>query len=537
MDLPPSAPADGSARRSSTVVYLALAAVLAAGMGLRLIWLEDIEYKADEKWTWQHAKAAAGTQPIAWVGMPTSAGLENPGMSLWAFIPLARLSDGPVELARGVAWLSIAAIVIWIAFACRLPPAEREPWLWAAALYAVNPLAVLHHRKIWPNCLYPSLIALLILCWYRRERRTMAFAWGVLGSIVTQINLSAGFFSLAFVLWAGLADRTRVAWKSWFAGSVLASLPLVPWFYFLQTESTQASQATFKLARLLECKFLTRWLTEPLGFGLDHALGEDYIDFLRQPLIAGVPSWLVALLHVVALVLGLTIAWRWFRSRRGQPFCWRRVLFPDSYAALVSSATFWGYGTLLTLTCLPLHRHYMIIAYPVELLWLAYLAIDLHRGDQKSLIAGRKSLAGLVCVQFLLSASFLNYVHAKGAIDGDYGVALSAQQRHTLAQPKSAGQSAVRKYFDNGRGSPAHGGGWGRAGPKTPSNTSRACGTAMPRCARRGVAAGHHLAAAPSVAPTVRRPSSAPATRLKWCRTTKLLRQRTYRRLRWTTNH
>lgn len=444
MSLPPSAPADGSARRTSLLVYLALAAVLAAGIGLRLVWLDDIEYKADEKWTWQHAKAAAGTQPVSWVGMPTSAGLENPGMSLWAFIPLAWLSESPIDMARGVALLSVAAIVVGMAFACRMPSAERELWLWAAALYAVNPLSVLHHRKIWPNCLYPLLIALFLICWQRRERRPAAFAWGLLGSVVTQINLSAGFFSLAFVLWAGLADRTRVAWKSWLAGSALASLPLVPWFYFLQTESTQASQATFRLARLFECKFLTRWLTEPLGFGLDHALGEDYIDFLRQPLIAGVPTWLVALLHAAALALGLVIACRWFRSRRGRPLRWREALFPDSYAGLVSSATFWGYGTLLTLTCLPLHRHYMIIAYPIELLWLAYLAVYAHRGNRKSLVAGRKLLAGLVCVQLLLSASFLGYVHAKGVIDGDYGTALSAQPRQTLAHPHSARQPAVR---------------------------------------------------------------------------------------------
>jgi hypothetical protein len=440
----PAAPTVRAAKRPSILVYLALAAVLLAGLGLRLIWLEDIEYKADEKWTWQHAKAAADGQGISWVGMPTSAGLENPGLSIWAFIPLAWFSDSPVDMARWVAWLSMAAIGVWIAFACRMPPAERELWLWAATLYAVNPLSVIHHRKIWPNCLYPLVIALFVICWSGRQRRTLAFAWGVLGSVAAQLNLSAGFFSLAFVLWAGLADRTRIAWKSWLAGSALASLPLLPWFHFLRTKSTQPSQATFRPARVFECKFLTRWLTEPLGFGLDHALGEDYIDFLRQPVIAGIPTWFIALLHAAALALGLAIAWQWWHGRRGQPFQWRQAIFPGSYAGLVCSAAFWGYGTLLTLTCLPLHRHYMIIVYPIELLWLAYLAVELHRGDQRSLLAGRKLLAGLVCVQFMLSAGFLSYVHAKGAIDGDYGVALSAQPQHSPAQTQSSHQRVVR---------------------------------------------------------------------------------------------
>lgn len=441
----PTAMLDRLSRRRPLPAYLALGAVLIAGIGLRMVWLEDMEYKADESWTWRNAKAAADTQAVPWVGMPSSAGVENPGISLWAFIPLARLSENPVDLARGVAWLSIAAIVAWIVFACQMPPGEREYWLWAAALWAVNPLSVLHYRKIWPNSLYPLLIVMLLVCWRQRERRAMAFAWGMLGSIVTQINLSAGFFSLAFVLWAWLADRRRVAWRSWFGGSVLASLPLVPWFYFLQTESTQPSQATFRPARLFECKFLTRWLTEPLGFGLDHALGEDYVDFLRQPLIGGVPTWLVALLHAAALALGLVLVWQWFRARRGQPFDWREEFFPRSYGGVVCSAAFWGYGTLLTLTCLPLHRHYMIVVYPIELLWVAQLAVDVHRDNPARLAIGRKLLVGLVCVQFFLSAGFLGYVHTKGAIDGDYGIALSAQRRqHALANPPAARQTAVR---------------------------------------------------------------------------------------------
>lgn len=425
-----AAPAEGRPAPRHGLAYLALAAVLAAGVLLRLIWLDDIEYKADEAWTWQHATAAGRGEPVPWVGMPTSAGPENPGMSLWVFIPLAWLSECPVELARGVAWLSIAAIVVWIWFAWRqAPPPERELWLWAAALSAVNPLCVLHHRKIWPNCVYPLLVSLFLVCWYRRQRRWQAFCWGILGSVLTQINLSAGFFALAFVLWAWFADRRRVAWKSWFVGSSLASLPLIPWYHYIHSVSTQPRLTTLKLGRLLEFKFPTRWLIEPLGFGLDHALGNDLLDFLRQPVIGGVSTWLVAILHVSALLLGLAIGWNWFQTPRHERKTWRGVLFPvDCFAALVCSATFWGYGVLLTLTCLPIHRQYQIVAYPIELLWLAYLALHLHRDDPRALNVGRRLLAGLVVVQLLLSFSFLNYVHNKRALDGDYGVALSAQR-------------------------------------------------------------------------------------------------------------
>lgn len=423
-----AAPAEGRNGPRRGLVFLALAAVLAAGVVLRLLWLDDIEYKADEAWTWQHASAAGQSEPVPWVGMPTSAGPENPGMSLWVFMPLAWLSDSPVGMARGVAWLSIASIAVWLWFAFRLiPSGEREMWLWGAALSAVNPLSVLYHRKIWPNSVFPLLVSLFLICWYRRERRLSAFGWGVLGSVLTQINLSAGFFGLAFVVWAWFA-RTRVAWKSWFAGSVLASLPLLPWYHFIRTVSTQPRLSTLKLGRLLEFKFHTRWLIEPLGFGLDHALGNDLLDFLRQPVVGGVPTWLVAILHAAALVLGLAIGWNWFKKWRHEHPDWRAALFPaNCFAALVSSTTFWGYGVLLTLTCLPIHRQYQIVAYPIEMLWVAYVALHLHRDDPRALSTGRKLLAGLVVIQLLLSFSFLSYVHGKRTIDGDYGVALSAQ--------------------------------------------------------------------------------------------------------------
>ncbi|HET6879307.1 MAG TPA: hypothetical protein VFI31_04100 [Pirellulales bacterium] len=420
-------------RFASGKVWLALALVFAAGILLRLIWLEDIEYKGDEAWTWLHASAAGRTEPFSWVGMPTSAGPENPGMSLWVFVPLAWLSDGPVDLARGIACLGMASLGVWVWFACRLPAAEREMWLWAAALSAVNPLTVVHHRKIWPNCMFPLLVSLFLMCWQRRERRLPAFFWGVLGACLAQINLSAGFFSLSFVVWACLANRRSVAWASWFAGSGLASLPLIPWYHYVSTVSRQPRVSTPKWARLFEFKFPIRWLTEPLGFGLDHGLGDDWVDFLRQPVVEGTATWFVALLHFVALAAGVVIGWNWLKKWRATSRGWRSSLFPtDSYTALVCSAAFWGYGVLLTLTCLPMHRHYMIVAYPIALLWVAYAALQIHRGDLPALALSRKLLTGLVVVELLLSASFLSYVHLKRDIHGDYGVALSAQR---LAAP------------------------------------------------------------------------------------------------------
>ncbi len=484
---------------ASAAAWLALALVIAVGGALRLVWLDDIEYKADEAWTYRHAQAAGRSEPFSWVGMPSSAGPENPGMSLWVFVPLAWASDSPIGLARGVAWLSIGSILLLIGFAAGCVPAsERERWLWAAALVAVNPLAVLHHRKIWPPCLLPLLIVLFLACWWYRRRPLAAFGWGVLGAVIGQIHLGAFFFTAGFALWSWLWQRRAdaspgpcarpaetvsgapadlpagrpqgpglpeglpsgrpqgpglpnglptsrpqgpgqpderhpaprgVAWKSWLAGSVLACLPLIAWFIHVTTVSTQPHLTKFKLARALEFKFLTRWLTEPLGVGLDHALGNDYVDFLRQPLFAGQPTYLVAALHLVSLAAGAVIGLRAIGHLRSQRWSWRGIfLSHGSTTELLCNAAFWGYGLLLTLSCLPIHRHYMIIVYPLEALWFAHLAFS-PAGAPTAARTARRLLATMIVSQALLSASFLLYVHRRQTIDGDYGAAYRSQPK------------------------------------------------------------------------------------------------------------
>ncbi|HVW38497.1 MAG TPA: hypothetical protein VHB99_14380, partial [Pirellulales bacterium] len=87
----------------------------------------------------------------------------------------------------------------------------------------------------------------------------------------------------------------------------------------------------------------------------------------------------------------------------------------------------WGYGLLLTLTLTPIHRHYMIIAYPLEFLWVARMALGAQPDHSRRAMTGRALLAGMCVVQLLISASFLGYVHVKQQIRGDYGPVYRAQ--------------------------------------------------------------------------------------------------------------
>src|SRR4051812_15311757 len=62
---------------------LALIACLATGALLRTIWVDDIEYKADEAWTFERTQHVGIDEPIPTLGMPTSYEVRHPGGTIW----------------------------------------------------------------------------------------------------------------------------------------------------------------------------------------------------------------------------------------------------------------------------------------------------------------------------------------------------------------------------------------------------------------------------------------------------------------------
>ncbi len=136
----------------------------------------------------------------------------------------AHLRHDPTSLARAVQILAIAAIgvLVWFSYRC-VPSGEREPWLWAAAILSVNPLAVLFERKIWPPSVLPIFVSFMLIAWWKRERFWGAFAWGLIGAWIGQIHMGAFFFAGGFAAWALLFDRKQVAWRGWLAGSFLGA--------------------------------------------------------------------------------------------------------------------------------------------------------------------------------------------------------------------------------------------------------------------------------------------------------------------------
>jgi 4-amino-4-deoxy-L-arabinose transferase-like glycosyltransferase len=407
---------------------LGLFLAVAVGIVLRFAYPDDIEWKWDENWTFEHAQQMAAGGAWFWLGMPSSVNLPNPGLSLWVFAGLYWIFDAntPPELARAVQSLNATALVVFVVFAfAAIPKDRREPWLWAAALWAVNPVEVIYERKIWPPSVLPLASVAFIAAWYFRRFAGAAFAWGLLGALMTQVHMSAAFFALAVAAWTVVQDRTAFPWRSWLAGSVVGALPALPWLFEVlsQPGGTRFSVPDFS--------FFPRWPWQSFGFGIEPVLGRAHtLDYLSGPPLAGHPTYLMALVYVVLASVVLVVllqAIRLIRSEGWPPA--REVFLGTRPETLLITATFWGYGGLLTLLTLfgaGSHRHYLIVVTPILALW-AVLAV--MYGDRTVGHSRARAMLIVLCLsQAVLSDGLLSYIHRTAIIKGDFGPTWRAQQ-------------------------------------------------------------------------------------------------------------
>ena len=215
-----SAGRDGKCR----LAWWTLAFALVAGGVLRFVWIADMEWKDDERWSYRMSQEVGRSRPWPAVGMPTSLGFPNPGLSVWIFVPIGRIAGTPTSMARVIVFLNMVGL-IGFAWAVRayLRPQEREPWIWGLALQAVSPFAIRMSRKIWPPSILTPFLLLLWIAHRHRQSRWGAFAWGLVGALIGQIHLSGWFVAAGLAIgtaaaeWRGRLARTRF-WHWWIAG-------------------------------------------------------------------------------------------------------------------------------------------------------------------------------------------------------------------------------------------------------------------------------------------------------------------------------
>ncbi len=294
-------------------------------------------------------------------------------------------------------------------------------------MWAVNPVAVIYERKIWPPSVLPIASVAFIAAWYFRRFAGAAFAWGLLGALMTQVHMSAAFFALAVAAWTVVQDRTAFPWKSWLAGSVVGALPALPWLFEVQSQHGGTSFGV----RPPNFSFFTRWWSQPFGFGVEHMLGPAHmLDYLTGLPLAGHPTYLMALVHIVLVGVVLVVLVQAIRVIRadGWPSA-REVFLGTKPETLLITAAFWGYGGLLTLFTLfgsQSRRHYLIVVAPILALW-AVLAV--MYGDRTVGHSRARTMLIVLCLsQAVLSGGLLSYIHRTAIIKGEFGPTWRAQQ-------------------------------------------------------------------------------------------------------------
>jgi hypothetical protein len=405
-------------KEKNWLMFLSLALLL--GVLLRLSFPCDIEYKEDERFMFEAGQTIGITKPWPLLGMHSGAGIPNPGMSVWIFVLLSKISHAstPPQLARAVQLLNILALFTLAFFSFRvLPRPERLPWFWATAFAAVSPLAVVFQRKIWAQSTLPLFCMLLWIAWHYRQKRAGAFFWGLIGICLGQIHLSGFIFAAGVFLWTIFHDR-RARWGFWFLGSLFGTIPLIPW---LQTMVTQQSHSFNWLIFLtiFYPKYWIYWVSDALGLGLANSLKTvHYMDFLRYPLIGDTGTYLVAVAHA-AIIVSVILILISIRKTGG----FSRIIKDTSETGLATNAVLLGSGVVMSLMVVNICRQYLIVTFPFEWVWLSRMGLCDSRWGQRYLFM-------LWIAQLIISVSFLIYIHVShGDSLGDYGIAYQFQTK------------------------------------------------------------------------------------------------------------
>jgi hypothetical protein len=409
-------------------VYAIVLLAVASGIVFRLIFPFDIEYKADEQWTFEHVQAILGGAPWPMVGMNTSFGPPNPGLSLWFFVGLGWLSGAatPPALSQAVQLLNVAALLAFLVFifSC-VSKDRREYWLWGAALWALNPVEIAYERKIWAQSVLPIFSVAFIAAWWHRRYFWAALLWGLVGALMAQVHIGAGFFALAVAGWTAAYNWRSVNWTGWFIGSILGALPSIPWLLQLHGHVDQF----IRLMPPVPLYFLF-WVSQSVGLFGAGFTPHEYLQFLSGPIVGGIPTFAVLIVHLVLLWVWVRICLRALENIRKQGWPARKLLLGESSEWLLIHASVWGYGGILTLLTIMYVRyapHYLIVAAPIMELWVAMVVSDwVVLGDRHRF----RKLMTVICVcELLTSAAFLSFVHQTQTIQGEYGPTWRSQQK------------------------------------------------------------------------------------------------------------
>jgi len=444
-------PARGEVERVSfRLAWSIFALALIAGGLLRLVWIDDMEWKKDEQFSYQISRDAGPIRTWPALGMQTSLSddFRNPGLSVWVFIVIGRFVATPTAMARVVAVSNILALLGFaVAVRTLLPVREREPWIWALALQAVNPFSIRVSRKIWPPSVLPLFLLWLWVGHLKRDTRWGALSWGLAGALIGQVHLGGWYVAVGLVLGTILVDfrgprPVPTRWTWWLLGSLLGALPALNWALAMHGTHLEGASWSEWIDLLIHvylpirlCVMGTYFFSTALGIEPEFSLGLriDAPNFLKGPILGGGPTFLIyGLQNVILCIAAVVVAIRMV-GRLIVPACLRlagkpipAASEPDrSQTRFYLWSTLFIPGLLYLLTIEVYYYHYFYIT----ILFLCVLVASIA-------LPWRRLLVGLVVAQATISVAFLVYIHAHGGSRrGEFGVTYAQQLREGWTIP------------------------------------------------------------------------------------------------------
>lgn len=407
--------------RDSIFIFI----MIAFGIFLRLIWASDMEWKDDEKDMVAMAIKAVDTGALPSAGMRSGGGIVNPGLSVAPFAAFALFTKDPVTMNKLVQLVNVLALCCFLFFILlKIKGPEREVWLWGIALAAVSPLAVLFSRKIWAQDMLPMVSFLFLAANYHRQKGWGAFFWGLTGALMGQIHMSGFFFAAGIFLFTLVHDHfngIRFRWAYWLTGSFLGSITLISWLIFM-LQHPQINRQSWTHA--FEFSFFIYWFIDSLGINIYYSLREHFWDFIREPILFGLPSYLMVFVHLFLIAMAaitlsklVKLGRSFIKSLSGGALRSGKFFLNMSLTKFYLYGILLGLGVLLTFGFTMVHPHYLICAFPFQYIFLAKLF------EKQKLL-----FRSIVVAQLIITMGFLFYIHKNGgAPNGDYGVAYRVQ--------------------------------------------------------------------------------------------------------------
>jgi len=224
-----------------------LATTVLAGAVLRFLFPGDVPFGGDEAFAlvlggdWlQHPR-------VVLHGMPSSAGLPNPPLSVYFFAAIYGLSSGDPQTASMVVmgWnvLGLILAAMWL-HGRRATLGSFWAW-WVLAFLCVHPWSILLSRKIWAQDLLMPFV--VIACWGLEGIWAEKWRWGRVAAgvaaalIVSQIHMSGIVWivalAVAFAIYWPRAERRRIPVFLLLTGGIFLVL-YTPWFVHLIREGS-----------------------------------------------------------------------------------------------------------------------------------------------------------------------------------------------------------------------------------------------------------------------------------------------------------